>query len=412
MADKRVVVTGMGVVSPLGLDASSTWEAALAGKSGAGPITKFDASGYKTRIAAEVKDFDPLKWIDRKDLKKMDIFIQYAIACTMMAMEDAGYQVSEEEAERVGVYIGAGLGGLPEIERQKALLDEAGPRRISPFFIPMVISNLAPGYVAMFTGAKGPNMAVVTACATGTHSIGEAMHAIKRGDIDVAFAGGVESTITPLGIGGFNALRAITTRNDDPAAASRPFDKDRDGFLMGEAGTVLVLESLEHARARGAEIYGEVAGYGATCDAYHITSPDPAGDGAARCMKMAMRSGGVGIDDVDYINAHGTSTPLNDFFETLAIKSVFGDRANDLWVSSTKSMTGHCLGAAGAIEAFFSIMAIKEGIAPPTINYETPDPECDLDYVPNSAREGDIRAVLSNSFGFGGTNATLLFKRF
>jgi 3-oxoacyl-[acyl-carrier-protein] synthase II len=412
VADNRVVVTGLGCVSPLGLDVKSTWEACLAGKSGVGNITKFDASGFKTRIAAEVKDFDPTVWIDRKEIKKMDTFIQYALACSSMALDDAAFKVEPENAERVGVYIGAGLGGLPEIERQKKIIDEEGPRRVSPFFIPMVIVNLAPGYVAMQTGAKGPNFSIVSACATGAHCIGEAAHAIRRGDIDVAIAGGAESTITPLGVGGFNALRALSTRNEEPERASRPFDKDRDGFVMGEGGGILIIESLEHARKRGATIYAELAGYGATCDAYHITSPDPQGDGAARCMKMAMRTGGVGPEEVDYINAHGTSTPLNDFFETLAIKSVFGERAGKLMISSTKSVTGHCLGAAGSIEAIFSVLAIRDGIVPPTMNYETPDPECDLDYVPNVARKAEVRAVLSNSFGFGGTNATLLFKKF
>jgi 3-oxoacyl-[acyl-carrier-protein] synthase II len=342
----------------------------------------------------------------------MDTFIQYAIACSSMALDDSGFKVEPENAERVGVYIGAGLGGLPEIERQKKIIDEEGPRRVSPFFIPMVIVNLAPGYVAMQTGAKGPNMSIVSACATGAHCIGEAAHAIRRGDIDVAIAGGAESTITPLGVGGFNALRALSTRNEEPERASRPFDKDRDGFVMGEGGGILIIESLEHAQKRGATIYAELAGYGATCDAYHITSPDPQGDGAARCMKMAMRTAGLAPEDVDYVNAHGTSTPLNDFFETLAIKSVFGEKARKLMISSTKSVTGHCLGAAGSIEAIFSVLAIRDGIVPPTMNYETPDPECDLDYVPNKARKADIRAALSNSFGFGGTNATLLFKKF
>ncbi|TLN23659.1 beta-ketoacyl-ACP synthase II, partial [bacterium] len=345
--NSRVVVTGLGCVSPLGLDVESTWAGCLAGKSGVGYITKFDASGFKTKIAAEVKDFDPTLWIDRKDTKKMDTFIQYAIASSMMALKDADYEVTPEEAERVGVYIGAGLGGLPEIERQKKIIEEEGPRKVSPFFIPMVIVNLAPGYVAMHTGAKGPNFSVVSACATGTHCIGEAFHAIRRGDVDVAIAGGAESTITPLGVGGFNALRALSTRNEEPERASRPFDKDRDGFVMGEAGAVLILESLEHAKKRGAKIIAELAGYGATCDAYHITSPDPQGDGAARCMKMAMKTAGLGPEDIDYINAHGTSTPLNDYFETLAIKSVFGERAPKVWISSTKSVTGHCLGAAG-----------------------------------------------------------------
>jgi 3-oxoacyl-[acyl-carrier-protein] synthase II len=351
--------------------------------------------------------------MDKKDAKKMDVFIQYAVASAKMALAHSGYTIPEgEEAERVGTYIGAGLGGLPEIEAHKRVLDEGGPRKVSPFFIPMVIANLAPGYVAILTGAKGPNLSVVTACATGAHSIGEAGHAIRRGDIDVAIAGGVESTITPLAVAGFNALRALSTRNEEPEKASRPFEKDREGFVMGEAGAVLILEDLEHARARGAEIYAELAGYGASCDAYHLTAPDPEGEGAARAMKLALKSARMSPDDVDYINAHGTSTPFNDYFETLAIKKVFAERAKKIWISSTKSMTGHCLGAAGSLEAIFSVLAIRDGVAPPTINYDTPDPECDLDYVPNTAREGDIRAVLSNSFGFGGTNASLLFRRF
>ncbi|NOY45586.1 MAG: beta-ketoacyl-ACP synthase II, partial [Deltaproteobacteria bacterium] len=329
-----------------------------------------------------------------------------------MAVADAGLEIGESEAERVGVSIGAGLGGLPGIEAQHKVLLESGPRRVSPFFIPMVIANLAPGYVAIQTGAKGPNLSIVTACATGSHSIGEAWHAIRRGDADVMLAGGVESTITPLAVAGFNAMRALSTRNDEPERASRPFDKDRDGFVMGEGGAVLILEELERARARGAEIYAELVGYGATCDAYHITAPDPQGDGAARCMEAALRSASLAPDEVDYINAHGTSTPFNDYYETLAIKRVFGDHAKRLWVSSTKSMTGHLLGAAGSVEAAFSVLALRDQVAPPTINYDTPDPDCDLDYVPNEARQGRIRTALSNSFGFGGTNASLLFRRF
>jgi 3-oxoacyl-[acyl-carrier-protein] synthase II len=385
----------------------------VAGHSGIGPISKFDAAGFKTQIAGEVKGFDPSPYVEKRDQKKMDSFIQYALACAQMAMADAGFQVAEEEAERVGVSIGAGLGGLPEIERQHKLMLESGPRRVSPFFIPMVIVNLAPGHVAIASGAKGPNLSIVTACATGTHSLGEAWHAIRRDDADVMLAGGVESTITPLGVAGFTSMRALSTRNDDPERASRPFEKDRDGFVMGEGGAVLILEELEHARARGAKIYAELVGYGATCDAHHITAPDPQGDGAARCMAMALRSAGVAPDAVDYINAHGTSTSFNDYYETLAIKRVFGDHAKSgLWVSSTKSMTGHLLGAAGSVEAVFSVLALQRGVAPPTINHDTPDPDCDLDYVPNAAREGRLRAALSNSFGFGGTNGSLLFHRF
>ncbi len=412
MAARRVVVTGLGCVTPLGIDVEGSWKNCLAGRSGVGPITKFDAAGLKTQIAAEVKGFDPSEYMDRREVKKMDTFIQYAVAAARMAVADAGLEIGEAEAERVGVSIGAGLGGLPGIEAQHKVLLESGPRRVSPFFIPMVIANLAPGYVAIQTGAKGPNLSIVTACATGSHSIGEAWHAIRRGDADVMLAGGVESTITPLAVAGFNAMRALSTRNDEPERASRPFDKDRDGFVMGEGGAVLILEELERARARGAEIYAELAGYGATCDAYHITAPDPQGDGAARCMEAALRSAGLAPDGLDYINAHGTSTPFNDYYETLAIKRVFGHHAKRLWVSSTKSMTGHLLGAAGSVEAAFSVLALRDQVAPPTINYDTPDPGCDLDYVPNEAREGRIRTALSNSFGFGGTNASLLFRRF
>ena len=412
MTMRRVVVTGLGCVSPLGLDATSTWKSALEGKSGVGLITHFDASGFKTRIGAEVKGFEPEKFMEKKDAKKMDRFIQFAVASAKMALQDSGLTIGPENAEKVGVYIGAGLGGLPEIENEKRVLDEGGPRKVSPFFIPMFIANLAPGYVAILTGAKGPNLSIVTACATGAHSLGEAFHGIKRGDMDAAIAGGTEATITPLAVAGFNAMRALSTRNEEPERASRPFDKDRDGFVIGEAGAVLILEELNHARARGARIYAELAGYGATCDAYHLTAPDPEGEGAARCMRMAMKCAGMQPEEVDYINAHGTSTPFNDYFETLAIKKVFGEHAKKVMVSSTKSMTGHCLGAAGSLEAMFSALAISEGMVPPTINYETQDPECDLDYVPNQARERQVRAVLTNSFGFGGTNASLIFRNF
>jgi len=412
MAERRVVVTGLGCITPLGIGIEESWKACVAGENGAGPITRFDAAGFKTQIAAEVKNFDPDEYMDKKEARKMDIFIQYAVASAKMAVQNSGLVVSEENAERVGVYVGAGLGGLPEIEKQHKTLLESGPRRVSPFFIPMVIVNLAPGYVSIATGAKGPNISMVTACATGAHSIGEAWHCIRRGDADAMISGGVESTITPLAIAGFASMRALSTRNDDPLGASRPFEKERDGFVMGEGAGILILEELEHAKARGAKIYAELIGYGATADAYHITAPDPEGDGAARCMEMALRSAGISPEDVSYINAHGTSTPFNDFYETLAIKRVFGDHAKKLWVSSTKSMTGHLLGAAGSVEALFSSMAVHDGIAPPTINYSTPDPDCDLDYVPNEARKGDISVAVSNSFGFGGTNATLVFKKF
>lgn len=412
MAERRVVVTGLGCITPLGIGAEESWKACVAGTSGAGPITRFDAAGFKTQIAAEVKGFNPDEYMDKKEARKMDTFIQYAVASAKLAMKDAGYEIPEEEADRVGVYVGAGLGGLPEIEKQHKVLLESGPRRVSPFFIPMVIVNLAPGYVSIATGAKGPNISMVTACATGAHAIGEAWHCIRRGDAEMMISGGVESTITPLAISGFASMRALSTRNDSPEIASRPFEKERDGFVMGEGAGILILEELEHAKARGARIYAEMIGYGATADAYHITAPDPEGDGAARCMGMALKTAGISPADVSYINAHGTSTPFNDYYETLAIKKVFGDYAKKVWVSSTKSMTGHLLGAAGSVEAVFSSLAIHDGIAPPTINYLTPDPECDLDYVPNEARDGNISTVLSNSFGFGGTNASLVFKKF
>ncbi|MBI5442671.1 MAG: beta-ketoacyl-ACP synthase II [Deltaproteobacteria bacterium] len=412
MVGRRVVVTGLGCVTPLGNNAAESWKACVAGTSGVAPITRFDAAVTKTQIAGEVKDFDGSLYADKKELKKMDRFIQYAVASGKMAVDDSGLQIEGAEAERTGVSIGAGLGGLPEIEAQHKNLLESGARRVSPFFIPMAIANLAPGYVSILTGAKGPNIAIVTACATGAHSIGEAWHVIRRGDAEVMIAGGVESTITPLAVGGFNSMRALSTRNEEPEKASRPFEKDRDGFVIGEGGGVLILEDLEHARARGAQVYGELIGYGATADAYHITAPDPDGDGAARCMAAALRSAKLNPEEIDYINAHGTSTPFNDYYETLAIKKVFGEHARKVWISSTKSMTGHLLGAAGSVEAAFSILALRDQVAPPTINYDTPDPECDLDYVPNVARRGKLRIVLSNSFGFGGTNATLIFRRF
>jgi 3-oxoacyl-[acyl-carrier-protein] synthase II len=412
VTERRVVVTGLGCVTPLGIGVDESWKACVNGVSGLGPITRFDPAGLKTQIAGEVKGFDGSAYVEKKELKKMDTFIQYAVASASLAVRDAALEVSPEEAERIGVSIGAGLGGLPEIEAQHKILLESGARRVSPFFIPMVIVNLAPGHVSILTGAKGPNISLVTACATGAHSIGEAWHIIRRHDADVMIAGGVESTVTPLGVAGFNSMRALSTRNEEPQKASRPFEKDRDGFVMGEGGGVIILEELDHARRRGAQIYAELVGYGATSDAYHITAPDPQGDGAARCMAMALRSAGVEPERVDYINAHGTSTSFNDYYETLAIKRVFGDHARKLWVSSTKSMTGHLLGAAGSVEAIFSILAARDGVAPPTINYDTPDPECDLDYVPNHAREGRLDWVLSNSFGFGGTNASLLFRRF
>jgi 3-oxoacyl-[acyl-carrier-protein] synthase II len=363
------------------------------------------------RIAGEVKDFIAEDFIEKKEVKKMDLFIQYAIAAAHFAMEDSGFQITEENAERVGVLVGAGLGGLPSIERYHAALLEGGYKKISPFFIPMLIINLAPGHISMRYGAKGPNISSVSACATATHSIGDAFQIIRRGDADAMIAGGTESTVTALGIGGFAVMRALSTRNDSPQTASRPFEKNRDGFVMGEGSGIVVLEEYEAARKRGAKIYAEVAGYGLTADAYHLTAPSPGGEGAVRCMRMAIKNAGMNPEEIDYINAHGTSTPLNDLYETLAIKTMFGDHAKKLMVSSTKSMTGHALGAAGGLEAVYTLMAMYKGVIPPTVNYEEPDPECcDLDFVPNVARDGKITAALSNNFGFGGTNASLLFK--
>lgn len=408
---RRVVVTGVGVVSALGTGLEKNWEALTKGQSGIAPITRFDASQLPTQIAGEVKDFNAEDWIDKKEVKKMDLFIQYAMAAADMAMADSGLQITEANAERVGVVVGSGLGGLPTIEKYHEAMTEGGYRKITPFFIPMLIINLAPGQISIKHGAKGPNLSSVSACATGTHSIGDAFRMIQRGDADAMIAGGTESTITPLAIGGFNVMKALSTRNDDPTAASRPFDKGRDGFVMAEGAGIVILEEYEAAKARGAKIYGEVCGYGLTGDAYHLTAPSPGGEGAARCMKMALSTAGVKPEEVDYINAHGTSTPFNDLYETLAIKSVFGPHAKKLMVSSTKSMTGHLLGAAGGVEAVYSLLAMERGVVPPTINYSEVDEECDLDYVPNTARDAKVRISMSNSFGFGGTNATLLFKK-
>ena len=409
---RRVVITGVGVVSPLGTGNSKNWDGLINGRSGIGPISRFDASSFPVRIAGEVKDFNAEEFIDKKEIKKMDLFIQYSMAAAHFAMEDSGLVIDDSNAERVGVLVGAGLGGLPTIEKYHTALQEGGYKKISPFFIPMLIINLAPGHISIRYGAKGPNISSVSACATGTHSIGDAFHMIARGDADAMIAGGTESTVTPLGIGGFAVMKALSdTRNDAPEKASRPFDKDRDGFILAEGAGIVILEEYEAARKRGAKIYAEVVGYGLTGDAYHMTAPAAGGEGAARCMKMALNNAGISPDKVGYINAHGTSTPFNDLNESLAIKSVFGDHAYKLMVSSTKSMTGHLLGAAGGIEAAFTCMALDTGIIPPTINYETPDPECDLDYVPNTAREARVEYAMSNSLGFGGTNATLLFKR-
>jgi 3-oxoacyl-[acyl-carrier-protein] synthase II len=409
---RRVVVTGVGLVNPLGIGIDPVWAKVCEGVSGVGPITRFDTTDFETKIAAEVKGFRSEDFLEPKDIKKMDIFIHYALAATRIAMDDAGLEISENNTDRVGVIIGTGLGGLSTIEKYHKVLLERGPQRVTPFFIPMLIANEASGQVAIEYGAKGPNLCVVTACATGAHSIGEASRCIQHGDADAVIAGGVEATITPLAVAGFNAMKAISTRNAEPERASRPFERDRDGFVMGEGGAVTILEELDHARKRGARIYAELVGYGYTSDAYHLAAPDPDGDGAARCMQMALRDAKLSPAEVDYINAHGTSTELNDITETVAVKRVFGDHARKLPISSTKSVTGHLLGAAGSTEAVFSVLAIRDKIIPPTINYENPDPRCDLDYVPNVAREAAVKIVLSNAFGFGGTNATLIFKRF
>ncbi len=409
---RRVVVTGMGMVSPLAIGVEETWQALIQGKSGVARITKFDPTGFDTQIAAEVKDFAPENFMDKKDIRRMDIFIQYAVAAATLALEDALLKITPANADRVGVVVGAGLGGLTTLEAFHKVLLEKGPGRISPFFIPMLIVNEAPGQISMRFGAKGPNTSVVTACATGNHNIGDAWRIIQRGDADAVIAGGVEATITPLAVAGFNAMKALSTRNDEPEKASRPFDKDRDGFVMGEGSGIIILEELQQALDRGAKIYAEIIGYGLTGDAYHITAPAPEGEGAARCMAMALKSGGIEPEEVDYINAHGTSTDYNDLYETMAIKTVFKEHAKKLAVSSTKSMIGHLLGGAGGVEAIFTILTICRGIIPPTINYQTPDPGCDLDYVPNVARKASVRVALSNSFGFGGTNAVLAFKKF
>ncbi|MBE0575000.1 MAG: beta-ketoacyl-ACP synthase II [Desulfuromonadales bacterium] len=408
---RRVVVTGLGITSPLGTGIEKNWDALINGRSGIGPITRFDASDFPVKFAGEVRDFPEEEFFDKKEARKMDLFIHYALGAAAMALADSGLEINAGNAERVGVVVGSGMGGLPAIEKYHEAMSTGGYRKISPFFIPMTIINLAAGQISIKSGAKGPNLAPVSACATGTHSIGEAFRIIQRGDADAVIAGGTESTICPLGMGGFSVMKALSTRNDDPQAASRPFEKSRDGFVMGEGAGIVILEEYESAKQRGAKIYGEVAGYGLTGDAYHLTAPSPGGEGAARCMKMALDTAGVNPEEVDYINAHGTSTPFNDLYETLAIKSVFGDYAKRLMVSSTKSMTGHLLGAAGGVEAIYTLLAMGRGVVPPTINYTEPDPECDLDYVPNEARKADVKVALSNSLGFGGTNATLLFRK-
>jgi 3-oxoacyl-[acyl-carrier-protein] synthase II len=410
--NRRVVITGIGLVSSLGIGTEATWQALLAGTSGVTRVTKFDITAYAAQIAAEVKGFDPLDFVEKKDVKKMDVFIQYALAASQFAMDDSGLRITPENAPDVGVFIGSGIGGFQTIEREHSALLAGGPRKISPFFIPSAIINLASGQVSIRFGAKGPNLASCTACSASAHAIGDSFEIIKRGDADVMITGGSEAAITPMSLGGFAALRALSTRNDEPHRASRPFDKDRDGFVIGEGAGTLILEELGHATRRGAKIYAEIVGYGMSGDAYHITAPSEDGDGGVRVMRMAVKKAGIRPDQVDYINAHGTSTPYNDKLETLAIKTLFGDHARKLAISSTKSMTGHLLGGAGGLEAGISALAVHHQIAPPTINLDQPDPECDLDYVPCTSRKMPITYALSNSFGFGGTNAALLFKKF
>ena len=409
---RRIVVTGVGLVTPLGTGTEKTWQNLCAGKTGIGPITRFDTSDFAVKIAAEVKDFNAEDHIEPKLAKHLDLFVQYALAAGAMAVDDAGLHIDETNAVRVGVFTGNGIGGLTTIEKYHEILLERGPRKITPFFIPMVISNLSAGQISILYGAKGPNLSVTTACAAGTHAVGEAFRSISRGDCDVAITGGSESTICPLAVGGFNAMKALSRQNEYPEKACRPFDRDRDGFIISEGAGMMVLEELEHARRRGADILAEVTGFGLSGDGYHMAAPPEDGDGAVRCMQMALADADLAPEDIDYINAHGTSTPLNDVVETRAIKTVFGAHAYRLAVSSTKSMTGHMLGGAGGIESVFMALSIKNQVIPPTVNLENPDPECDLDYVPNKARETAIGAAISNSFGFGGTNAVLVMKKF
>ncbi len=409
---RRVVITGIGLVSSVGIGTSANWRALLAGTSGVGRITRFDPASFAVQIAGEVKGFDPLQFVDKKDVKKMDVFIQYAIAASQFAVDDSKLVIGPDNAPNVGVFIGSGIGGFATIEREHKALLGGGPRKISPFFIPSAIINLAAGHVSIRFGAKGPNLATCTACSASAHAIGDSFEIIRRGDADVMIAGGSEAAITPMSVGGFAAMRALSTRNDEPERASRPFDKDRDGFIIGDGAGVLVLEELEQARRRGAAIYAELVGYGMSADAFHITAPSEDGDGGVRVMKLALKKAGVRPEQVDYINAHGTSTPYNDRLETLAIKKCFGTHARRLAISSTKSMTGHLLGGAGGLEAGISALAVHHQAVPPTINLDHPDPDCDLDYVPQTSRQLKVQYALSNSFGFGGTNAALLFKKF
>ncbi|MCX7672500.1 MAG: beta-ketoacyl-ACP synthase II [Thiobacillaceae bacterium] len=411
MSRRRVVVTGLGIISPIGNTVEEAWASLVAGRSGITRITRFDASAFASQVAGEVKGFDVTRYLSAKDARRMDVFIHYGLAAGIDALRDSGLEVNDANRERIGVSIGSGIGGLPMIEDTHRTFIADGARKISPFFIPGAIINMISGHLSILHGLHGPNLAMVTACATGTHAIGESARIIERGDADVMIAGGAESTVCPLAIGGFGAARALSTRNDDPAGASRPWDRGRDGFVLGEGAGVLVLEEYEHAKARGARIYCELIGYGRGADAYHMTAPTEDGSGAARCMNAALRDAGINPDEVDYINAHGTSTPLGDIAETKAIKLSFGSHAHKLMVSSTKSMTGHLLGAAGGVEAVFTALTLARGVVPPTINLTDPDPECDLDYVPNTAREARVEVALSNSFGFGGTNGTLIFRR-
>jgi len=412
VSTRRVVVTGLGALSPVGNTADEFWSSLLQGRSGVGPITKFDTEGYPTRIAGEVRNFDPLNFVDKKDARRLDPYLQYAVASSVLAVQDAALDTGKVDGARFGVLIGSGIGGISTLLESHRNLLEKGPDRVSPFFIPMIIANMASGLVSIRFGARGPNSSVVTACATGNHAIGDSFKIIQRGDADVMIAGGSEAIIIPLTIAGFCSMKAMSTRNDEPTKAMRPFDATRDGFVCGEGAGILILEALEHALARDARIYAEIVGYGMTGDAHHMTAPDPEGDGAMRAMTLALRDAGLDVSAVGYINAHGTSTPYNDKFETLAIKRVFGEHARRLAVSSTKSMTGHLLGAAGGVEAIATVLALHHGVLPPTINYETPDPECDLDYVPNQARKQNVEVALSNAFGFGGTNATLAFRTY
>ena len=409
---RRVVVTGIGLVTPLGIGTEQTWQALIRGQSGIGPISRFDASDQASQIAAEVKGFDPEAWFEKKQVKNLDLFVQYAVAAADLAWKSSGLSITDDNINRVGVITGCGMGGLPTIEEYHGVLLNKGPRKITPFFIPRVIPNMPSGHISMRLGCKGPNLCMTTACAAGTHAVGEAFRHIAYGDCDAAVTGGAESVICPLAVGGFSAMKALSTRNDDPTAASRPFDRDRDGFVISEGAGMMVLEELEAAKRRGATIYAEIVGYGQSSDAYHIAAPPEDGEGAARCMAAALRDAGLNPENIDYINAHGTSTPLNDKCETLAIKTVFGDHAYKLAISSTKSMTGHMLGAAGGIEAAFTVLSLYHGLLPPTANLHTPDPDCDLNYVPLVAREQKITTAMSNSFGFGGTNGVVVFRRF